>query len=116
VYTRAVLQKLRDESAVVPALWSTELANGLCTNERRGRLSRAEMERGIELIDDLPVAIVDTTHDEVMKGILELARSQRLTAYDASYLHLAMTQGVPLATQDSDLRAAAVRVGVELVA
>ncbi len=37
------------------------------------------------------------------------------TAYDASYLELASRRGLPLATLDSDLRAAAQRHGVTLL-
>jgi predicted nucleic acid-binding protein len=47
--------------------------------------------------------------------VLELARSERLSAYDASYLELAMRRGVPLATKDDALAKAARRVGVMLL-
>ena len=36
-------------------------------------------------------------------------------SYDASYVELAMRGGLPLATLDGDLRAAADRIGVPLV-
>jgi predicted nucleic acid-binding protein len=48
--------------------------------------------------------------------VLDLARAQGLSVYDAAYLHLAMREGLPLATLDDDLRAAASRVGVSLIA
>jgi predicted nucleic acid-binding protein len=35
--------------------------------------------------------------------ILDLARDQRLTAYDAAYLELAMRLGLPLASKDAEL-------------
>jgi predicted nucleic acid-binding protein len=47
--------------------------------------------------------------------VLELARSERLSAYDASYLELAMRRGIPLATKDDDLAKAARRAGVMLL-
>jgi predicted nucleic acid-binding protein len=46
---------------------------------------------------------------------LATARSFRLTAYDAVYLEIARSEGVPLATLDHALRAAATQVGVELL-
>ena len=47
--------------------------------------------------------------------ILQLARTERLTAYDAAYLELAMRLGVPLASKDGPLCDAAERVGVSVI-
>ena len=47
--------------------------------------------------------------------MLSLGREYGLSAYDTSYLELAMRQGLALATQDADLREAATRAGVPLV-
>jgi predicted nucleic acid-binding protein len=46
--------------------------------------------------------------------VLALARQERLTAYDAAYLELAMREGLPIATLDQEIRDAAARVGVPL--
>jgi predicted nucleic acid-binding protein len=42
-----------------------------------------------------------------------LARRHKLSAYDASYLELAIRLGVPLATLDVDLQKAAKKAGVK---
>jgi predicted nucleic acid-binding protein len=47
--------------------------------------------------------------------ILDLAREERLTAYDAAYLEMAMRLGVPLASKDGRLCDAAERVGVTVL-
>jgi predicted nucleic acid-binding protein len=44
-----------------------------------------------------------------------LAHRHRLTLYDAAYLELAQRRRLPLATLDSDLRAAAMAEGVPLL-
>jgi predicted nucleic acid-binding protein len=44
-----------------------------------------------------------------------LGRAQNLSAYDAAYLELAMRRGLPLATLDDKLMAAAVAVGVGIL-
>ena len=44
-------------------------------------------------------------------ALLDLARAHRLTIYDASYLDLALRRGLPLATGDALLRAAAGAAG-----
>ena len=47
--------------------------------------------------------------------VLRLARTHRLSVYDAAYLELAQREGLPLATLDSALGRAAISEGVELV-
>lgn len=47
-----------------------------------------------------------------MGETLSLARAHRLTTYDAAYLELAVREGLPLATQDTDLKRAAKEIGV----
>jgi predicted nucleic acid-binding protein len=47
---------------------------------------------------------------------MSLARRYRLTVYDAAYLELAQRQGVPLATLDGALAAAATAENVPLLA
>jgi predicted nucleic acid-binding protein len=47
--------------------------------------------------------------------VLGLARAERLTAYDAAYLELAMRLGTPLASKDAELCDAADRLGVGVI-
>ena len=70
----------------------------------------------IALITGLPIVIDDQTPNRALSAVLDLARSQRLSAYDAGYLELAMRRGIPLATKDDALAKAARRVGVSLLA
>lgn len=48
-----------------------------------------------------------------LSDTLQLARRYKLSAYDASYLELALRKGMPLATLDEDLHKAAKKVGVK---
>jgi predicted nucleic acid-binding protein len=114
-YADAVLDHLEEDSAVVPGLWSLEMANGLAIGERRHRISPANVARAVEESLALPISVHDVPLEQAMGSVLDLARTQGLTAYDAAYLDLAMRQGLPLATEDPDLRAAAARVGVSLL-
>ena len=59
--------------------------------------------------------IDDQTPNHAFGTVLDLARSQRLSAYDASYLELAMRHGLPLATKDKGLARASQRLGVALL-
>ena len=110
----ALIERVAADGAAVPGLWSLEIANGLVMGERRGRLKAAESAAFVSMLEELPIAADPATGARALHETMSLARAHRLTAYDAAYLELAMRLGLPLATGDRSLRAAARRVGVEL--
>ncbi len=63
----------------------------------------------------LPIVIDGETSARAWGDTLSLARTQSLSAYDAAYLELAMRRGVPIASLDDKLKAAAAKVGVPLL-
>jgi predicted nucleic acid-binding protein len=109
------LERLEREEAIAPAIWPLEVANGLRTAERRGRLDLADAPQIRELLLALPVQVEPGALTEALGEITEAARRLDLTAYDAAYLQLAARRGVPLATIDGRLRRAATVAGVALV-
>lgn len=111
--TDEVLDRLRDEEAVVPALWQLEVTNVLLAAERRGRITEAQAIRFLDLLTQLRIR-VDMSVTNVT-AVLAAGCRHRLTAYDAAYLLLAERIGAPLATLDGNLMAAARTAGVELV-
>lgn len=113
--TRAVLERMESEYALVPSLWRVEIANVLAITERRGRITRARATEFVEALAELSILVDEETSSRALGPILELARSQNLPSYDAAYLELAMRRGVPLATTDRALRAAAESAGVPLL-
>ena len=110
-----VLGQLEGEEALAPAIWPLEVANGLRSAERRGRLQLADMAQVRELLTALPVEVEGVPLHMALGEVAELARQLDLTAYDASYLALAARRGLPLATVDDWLRRACAQAGVELV-
>jgi predicted nucleic acid-binding protein len=59
-----------------------------------------------DLLARLPVE-TDDDPSRALGPVLDLARLHRLTAYDATYLDLAVRRRLPLATRDTDLVRAA---------
>lgn len=114
-YAARILRRLADDTATVPAIWPLEVANGLLVAQRRARLDDAELGRVRELLVDLPIMVSEVGLDEALGSVAALARAQGLSAYDASYLDVAVREGLPLASQDARLIDAAVHVGVALV-
>jgi predicted nucleic acid-binding protein len=107
---------LSGKRGLVPALWHLEIANGLATAERRRDLTAADAEDALDQIMITATSRLDTEMRFVpARDALGNARSFQLTAYDAVYLDLARREGLPLATLDKGLRAAAVKAGVALL-
>jgi predicted nucleic acid-binding protein len=110
--TETLFERVRDDGAVVPGLWHLELGNALLQAEKRGRITMADLSLRLELIADMPISVDQETAARSWREILLLARAERLTAYDAAYLALAIRLGLPLMTKDRELGAAAKRLGV----
>jgi predicted nucleic acid-binding protein len=67
------------------------------------------------LLETLVIVIDEETPSRALGRVLDIARAERLTAYDAAYLELAMRLGVPLASKDGDMCDAAERLGVSVL-
>jgi predicted nucleic acid-binding protein len=115
VATREVLRRLDTDTAIAPSLLLLEIANVLALAERRKRISPSRVTEFVELIGTLAIEIEEQTSFRALHDVLNLARGEALTAYDASYLELAMRLGLPLASKDAALRQAATRLGVPLL-
>jgi predicted nucleic acid-binding protein len=113
-YTDGVRDSLADMRAVVPSIWPLEVANATIVGERRKRLDEARSQRFIVLLEALPIIVDDETAKQAFSDISHLARAYQLSAYDASYLELAIRRGLPLACLDGKLRTAATASGVVL--
>jgi predicted nucleic acid-binding protein len=113
-YTNAVRASLTTERAVVPALWPLEVANVLLMGERRKRSNQMRATKWLRFLSSLPIAIDGETPFRTFDQILNLARAQKLTTYDAAYLELAVRRSLPLGTLDRVLEKAARAVGVTI--
>ena len=99
---------------LVPPIWAAEMANVFWAAERRGRITAADSDAALAALGRLPIRVDPGTPGWAQR-LLVVARSRKLSAYDAAYLELAMRQGIPLATLDRQLSKAAQAAGVELV-
>jgi predicted nucleic acid-binding protein len=93
--------------ACVPALWRWEVANVLLSSERSKRILAADASQHLSLLASLPIEVDDTAFAQAWGATHLLARKHKLTSYDAAYLELAQRRGLPLASHDDELRAAA---------
>ena len=116
-YATEIRQLLVDGArAVVPALWHLEMANGLVVAERRKIIEADDLFLSLIRLEQLVIQAIETRNDFwSMRQAVNTARGFLLSAYDSVYLETARAMGVPLATLDKSLRAAAARAGVEVV-
>ena len=111
----AVLHRVAEEGAIVPAHWRLEVLNGLQTAVRRGRIDRAYRDASLADLRSLAIVIDRGTNRAAWSATLELADRFGLTSYDAAYLEIALRRRLPLATLDGDLVRAARAANVPLL-
>ncbi|KYC40271.1 DNA-binding protein [Scytonema hofmannii PCC 7110] len=111
-FTDSLLEELVGGSIKVPSIWFLEVANVLAISERRGRSNQAKISQFLGLLVSLPITVDTKTEEKAFTDILTLARTHKLTSYDAAYLELALREGLPLATLDEGLKRVASNVGV----
>lgn len=106
-----VLNGLPADSWLVPALWHAEVGNALLRGERAGLIPASQSSFFLERV---LLAKIETDADSLQSriaAVLALARAHQLTAYDATYLELALRAGRPLATFDRRLAEAVRKAG-----
>lgn len=108
-YADLVLDRLGVSDGFVPSIWPLEVCNVLLVAERKNRIGEADSARFIALLSELPIIVEQEPPERMIKEIFALARKHKLSSYDASYLDLAMRKGLPIATLDKNLIAAAKR-------
>ena len=113
-YALGALKALRepDTHGLVPVTWGLEVANVIARGESKGQVTAAQSEAFLEMLRDLAINTDATSAGQCLSDTLQLARRYNLSAYDSSYLELALRSSQPLATLDAHLRRAADKAGV----
>ena len=106
------LEVVRENGALVPALWWWEIRNVLLRAERHGGIVPSDADAALSMLQTLRIQIDHAPRDH---EAMQLARTCGLTAYDAAYLDLAARDQRGLATLDRKLARAAGSVGVEVI-
>jgi predicted nucleic acid-binding protein len=112
---RHVFDLVGGSGAWVPGLWRLEVANILEMGVRRGRHDADFRDSTLADLALLPIHVDPETDGQAWGATARLAERHRLTLYDAAYLELALRRGLPLASLDQELRAAAEAEKVEVL-
>jgi predicted nucleic acid-binding protein len=114
-YADAVLVALEGWQVSVPAVWPLEITNAVVVGQRRKRITQPEVRRFVELLEGLNIRQEALPVAASVSNVVPLALEYDLSAYDASYLEVAIRRGARLATLDTRLERAGKKAGVELL-
>ena len=109
------LLEQQDGEAIVPGIWALEAANVIVKAQAKALVTEARAAAFIGLLRDMRITTDPSTADRALGDTLQLARRFKLSSYDASYLELALREGLPLATLDADLREAMRQTGAAVI-
>lgn len=102
-----VWDQVMDQGAWAPLLWRWEMANVLQTGIRKRRHDPAFRDDTLADLSRLPIRMDAGADATILPACVRLSDRHHLTIYDALYLELALRLGLPLATLDHELQAAA---------
>lgn len=115
VYAGRALDTLESSYAIVPVTWGLEVSNVIARSEAKGVMPKEHSEAFLNRLSGLDIEVDADTFEYALSDTLKLARSYKLSAYDASYLELAHRLDLPFATLDLNLRKAAKKAGVKIL-
>jgi len=105
--------RIPGNQAIVPAFFHQEILNALLMAERRGRITSVAAREF--LADLLALPFSPEAPDALRLPAIEgLSRKHKLTAYDASYLEIAIRLKLPIASFDAALVRASQAEGIVL--
>lgn len=105
-----VLVRVQLAGAIAPQAFADEIAQVAVRGVRTGRWSERTARLLVDRVAALDIELADRVAPSSAQ--LETALETGLTGSDASYVQLALATGLPLATADARMRAAAERAGV----
>src|SRR5580658_8827815 len=91
--------------------------SGQCNRvrSRSGRVTEAKAHAFLESLADLPIEVENPTRMQIFVSVRALVAQYKLTAYDTSYLELAIRHTLPIASSDKALTKAAHTAGIALM-
>lgn len=113
--TEDVLDQVVESNAFVPSIWRFEVGNALQMAIRRKRISDVFRDDALAKLLAMPITVDAETDAHAWTTALRLSGRFGLTLYDAAYVELAQRRGLPLASLDQEMRAAAPALNVELL-
>lgn len=103
-----------NDNLVIPPLWWYELSNVLSVSVRRKRLNHTDIIQVLSLFNQIDIQTDNYIGSEHSVEIYTISQQYNISAYDASYLELAIRKKASLASLDKKLYNAAVDAGLSI--
>lgn len=110
-----LVDTLPDVVAIAPCHWPLEISNALRTHLKSGDLSANDFHAVMNDLDKLNVRVEAPIHPDEIGPLVQFSVDHDLTAYDASYVQLAVHHQAVLVTLDNAMRRAAGRLNVAVL-
>ena len=109
--TDAMRARIAESNLLAPQHWMVEMISLVVNAERRKRISQDQRDALVIKARELE-ARIDIRRTADWLAVSGLCAVERLSVYDAAYLDLCLVTGAALASNDTDLVAAARRRGI----
>ena len=86
---------------LAPSLLEYEIMNGLMIAQKRGRIKEEKILSAIEGFDNLGINLRNLSH--LYPQVILFCKTYNRSVYDASYMALALDEGISLITADEGL-------------
>ncbi len=106
-----IIEATSGHALIGPGSIPWEIGNAFSAMIRQRRVSVSDAQRGMEILDDIPIQYVSVD----MSNVMSIAAAENVYAYDAYFLDCALRHAAPLLTLDRKLGRLARTLGVNLV-
>jgi predicted nucleic acid-binding protein len=103
LFNSNLLVRAEVEELFVPAHWPIEVLSALLRGERRRRIDKQGITEFLALLTSLRIRVEETLGVRELINLRALCERHHLSAYDGTYLALAMKTNLPIATADAAL-------------
>ncbi len=106
-------QLKESDKLIVPSLWWVELTNVINISIKRKLLSHQNLYEVISTFEVYEIDTFETHGSSYVEKLFLLTQKYQLTAYDATYLALALKEDCGIATHDKALKTASIEAGIK---
>jgi predicted nucleic acid-binding protein len=114
-YSDAILQHMAYSKAYVPAIWGLEVSNVLYIAEKSKRISPIISANFLAALQSFNIIVEPQNRIIDLERLMAISRATSLTAYDSSYIELALKEGIALATTDNAMIDAAKTLNIKVL-
>ncbi len=112
----SIIKKLDSKSEIwVPSLFWFEFGNIFLTSLSRKRIDISFVNDSEKILSTLPIHTDSSEGFIYKRKLIELGYENKLTAYDSSYLELAVRKKLSIVSLDGDVRKAAAKNNIKVL-